>query len=141
MKDMVRTAGQSADFTIASAATTSDEIRNGQGNPVYPEAFRELQKHGIGTVDNPLGVHEKRARLLKQSDYGKFDYLIGMDEENLRDIIRICGGDPENKISLLLDHTGRRRAVADPWYTRDFGVAWDDIEAGCRALLEELKTR
>ncbi len=96
---------------IASAATTSDEIWNGRGNPIYPEALRELTKHGIGTADNPLGVEKKTARLLKRSDYEKFDYLIGMDEENLRDITGVCGGDPENKISMLLDYTGQRRAV------------------------------
>ncbi len=141
MKDMVRTFGRSADFMIASAATTSDEIWNGRGNPIYPEALRELTKHGIGTADNPLGVEKKTARLLKRSDYEKFDYLIGMDEENLRDITGICGGDPENKISMLLDYTGQRRAVADPWYTRNFGVAWDDIEMGCRALLKKLKQK
>ena len=73
-----------------------------------------------------------------RSDYARFDLLIGMDQENLRNMLRICGGDPEGKIHLLLDYTSRPGDVADPWYTGDFDAAWNDIEEGCRCLLERL---
>ena len=126
MKDLVKKAGVEALFTIASAATSTEEI----GNPVYPPARRKLAEHGIGCAG-------KTARQLRPGDYEEWDYLVGMDGANLRNMRRICGGDPEGKISLLLEHTGQPRDVADPWYTGDFEATWKDVLRGCTALLEE----
>lgn len=128
MKDLVKKAGCEWAFEIASAATSTEEI----GNPVYPAARRKLAEHGIGCAG-------KTARQLRREDYEYYDYLIGMDSANLRNMRRICGGDPEGKISLLLDHTDRPGDVADPWYTRDFEATWRDVLEGCGRLLEELK--
>ena len=127
MKDLVARAGRSAQFEIASAATSTEEI----GNPVYPPARRKLAEHGIGCAGHA-------ARQLRRSDYAHYDLLIGMDWANLRNMNRICRGDPEGKIHLLLDYTGQRRDVADPWYTGDFEATWRDVLAGCTALLQTL---
>jgi len=128
MKDLVKKAGLEHQFTIASAATSTEEI----GNPVYPPARRKLAEHGIG-----CGGHA--ARQLRRDDYDRYDYLIGMDSANLRNMHRICGGDPAGKISLLLDWTGHPGSVADPWYTGDFETTWQDVLAGCQALLEQIR--
>lgn len=114
-------------FHIGSAAVSREEI----GSPVYPPARRELAKHGIS-----CGGHS--ARQLTPQDYGEYDLLIGMDSGNLRAMHRICGGDPEGKMSLLMDHTARPGSVADPWYTDDFEATWRDVLEGCRGLLAEL---
>lgn len=133
MKDLVRKAGLEDTFYIESAATSTEEIWNGRGNPVYPPAKRKLAEHGISCAG-------KTARQTNRTDYGRFDYLIGMDRANIRNMTRIYGGDPDGKISLLLDHCGRTgQEVADPWYTGDFEATWQDVLQGCRALLEELK--
>ena len=131
MKKMAADAGVSGELEIASAATTTEEIWNGVGNPVYPPAKKVLAEHGIFCGD-------KRARLLKRSDYGQWDLFIGMDEENRRDMRRILGGDPDGKIHLLMDYTSRMGEVADPWYTRNFERTYRDVEEGCRGLLEFL---
>ena len=128
MKDLVKKAGLEHQFSIASAATSTEEI----GNPVYPPARRKLAEHGIG-----CGGHA--ARQLRRADYDRWDYLVGMDSANLRNMHRICGGDPEGKISLLLDWTGHPGSVADPWYTGDFEATWQDVLAGCQALLEQIR--
>ena len=128
MKDLVTKAGLEAAFQIASAATSAEEL----GNPVYPPARRILAQHGISCAG-------KTARQLTRADYGRYDLLIGMDGANLRNMQRLFGGDPDGKISLLLDHAGVRRDVADPWYTGDFQATWDDVTTGCTALLEELR--
>jgi len=94
----------------------------------------ELRKHGL---DGPL-ADSLRASLLTRADLEKYDYFIGMDRENLRDMRRILGRAAENKISLLLDYTDHPRDVADPWYTGNFRDTWEDIEAGCQGLLEQL---
>lgn len=127
MKDMVKKAGAESDFWIESAATTDDEI----GNPVYPNARAKLAEHGISCAG-------KTARQMTKQDYERFDLIIGMDQENWHDMHRICGGDPDGKISLLLDVTGKRRDVADPWYTRDFEATWLDLNEGCACLLQKL---
>ena len=128
MKDLVKKAGLEKDFSIASAATSAEEL----GNPVYPPARRKLAEHGIR-------CDGKTARQLRREDYRAYDLLIGMDQANLRNMGRICGGDPDGKIRLLLDYAGRPgREVADPWYTGDFDATWRDVEAGCRGLLREL---
>ena len=128
MKDMVEKAGLSKEIRVASAATTTDGI----GNPVYPPARRKLAEHGIG-------CEGKTARQMRWPDYECYDLIIGMDQENLRDLRRICLGDPEGKIHLLMDYTNRPGDVADPWYTRDFEATWRDVEEGCRALLAWLR--
>ena len=138
MKDLVRKNGLESRFLIESAATSDEECWNGHGNPVYPPAREELKKHGIGTPDNELGVSGKRARQMTRADYERYDLLIGMDGENRRNMLRICGGDPDGKISLLLDYTERPGSVADPWYTGDFISTWRDVRDGCDALLEYL---
>ena len=127
MKDMVKKAGLESDFQIDSAATSTEEI----GNPVYPPARRKLREHGIDCSG-------KTARRLTNSDYEKYDYIIGMDSANIRNIYRICGGDYAGKIHLLLDFTGRPGEVADPWYTDDFEATWRDVEAGCQGLLRHI---
>ena len=127
MKWLVAEAGLDAHFQIASAATSTEEI----GNPVYPPARRKLAEHGISCAG-------KTARQLTRSDYRNYDLLIGMDEWNLRNMQRICGGDPEGKICLLMDFTSHPHAVADPWYTDDFETTWRDCLEGCQALLNHL---
>ena len=127
MKTLVKQAGLEAQFQIASAATSTEEI----GNPVYPPARRKLAEHGIGCAG-------KTARQMTRADYQAYDLLIGMDHANLRNMTRICGGDPEGKLRLLLDYTDRPGEVADPWYTGNFEQTWQDVTAGCRGLLESL---
>ncbi|MFQ7856963.1 MAG: DUF1016 N-terminal domain-containing protein [Flavonifractor plautii] len=128
MKDLVKKAGLESQFRIASAATSREEI----GNPVYPPAQRKLAEHGIG-----CSCHA--ARQLVNSDYEKYDLLIGMDQANLRDMYRICGGDFADKMHLLLDYTDRpNREVADPWYTDNFEATWRDVSDGCQGLLDHL---
>ncbi|MDD6680026.1 low molecular weight protein-tyrosine-phosphatase [Galactobacillus timonensis] len=138
MKDLVKKEHRSNQFHIESAATTSEEIWLGRGNPIYPPALKQLQAHGIGTADNELGVHEKSARLIKEEDYDSFDLLIGMDEENIV-MMKAKWNDTSHKIHLLLDYAGLHRDVADPWYTRNFKAAWDDIALGCDALYQSLQ--
>ena len=127
MKDLVRKAGLESLFEIASAATSSEEI----GNPVYPPARRMLASHGIDCSG-------KTARRMTRADYDRFDLLIGMDYANIRNMERLCSGDPEGKIKLLLDYAGRHDEVADPWYTGDFQATWDDVTEGCASLLARL---
>lgn len=124
MKDLVRKAGRAEEFSIASAATSTEEI----GNPVYPPARRMLASHGIDCTG-------KTARQLRKADYAQYDYLIGMDQANFRNMQRMCGGDPDGKIYLLLDFTDRPGQVADPWYTGDFQATWEDVLEGCEGLL------
>ena len=127
MKDLVKKAGLESEFLIASAATSTEEI----GNPVYPPARRKLAEHGIDCAG-------KTARQLKNEDYGQYDLLIGMDRANLRNMHRICGGDFNSKMHLLMEFTGRPGDVADPWYTGDFDTTYQDVLSGCQALLEHL---
>ena len=130
---MVQDAGVAHRFEIDSAATSREEI----GNPIYPMALRTLEAHGIHNAHHA-------ARQVTPHDYEYYDLLVLMDQENLYAIRRIIPHDPDHKISLLLDHTNpsdrahHHRDVADPWYTRNFDQAWEDICVGCAALLEEL---
>ena len=128
MKKMVEDAGRQQKYEVASAATSTEEI----GNAVYPPAQRELARHGIRCVG-------KTARQLTKADYSHYDMIVAMDRRNLEGIRRIVGDDIEGKVSLLMDYTARPREVADPWYTRDFGQAWEDISEGCRALFDRLE--
>ena len=128
MKDMIKKDGLDNYFFVASAATSGEEL----GNPVYPPAKRKLAEHNISCSG-------KTARRLKPEDYDKFDILIGMDNANIKNMRYLFNGDPLGKISRLLDHTPSPGEVADPWYTGDFEQTWQDIECGCRYLLEKLK--
>ena len=128
MKDLVRRAGRQDEILIESAATSTEEI----GNEVYPPARRKLAEHGISCKG-------KTARQMTRSDYDRFDLLIGMDEWNIRNMTRICGGDPEGKIHKLLDFTNRPGDVADPWYTGNFEDTWRDVLEGCQCLLERIQ--
>ena len=129
LKDMVKERGIADHFVIDSAATSREEI----GNPVYPPARRKLAEKGI-----PLGNH--RAWQMTGSDYDRFDMIICMDHNNIRNIKRITGGDPYGKISLLLDYTDRAGdEVADPWYTGNFDATWRDVSEGCKGLLEQIE--
>lgn len=129
MKSLVQEAGLEDNFLIESAATSAEEI----GNPVYPPARRKLAEHGIG-------CQGKTARQMTRADYARYDLLVGMDSSNIRNMLRICGGDPEGKISMLMDYTRRPGDVADPWYTGDFDATWRDVQEGCRGLLAHLTT-
>ena len=126
-KDMVKQKGVSEDFLVASCATSTEEI----GNPVYPPARAELAKHG-------LACDEKRAVQLQKSDYDKYDLFVCMDSNNMRNMLRIFGSDPEGKMHKLMDYTDRGGDVADPWYSYRFDVAYKDIYDGCKALIETL---
>lgn len=130
MKNLVHRAGLDDEFRIASAATSTEEL----GNPVYPPARRILAEHGISCGG-------KRARQMTRADYRDYDLLVCMDDMNMRNMLRILGGDPEGKCSRLMDWTDRPGAVADPWYTDDFETTWKDVTDGCRALLRQLTGR
>lgn len=131
MKDMVRRRGIAEDFVIASSATSTEEIWNGMGNPVYPPAREELLSMGIS-------CEGKRAVQLKKSDYDRYDLFVGMDSMNIRNMHRIFGVDPDGKIRKLMEFTERGGDVADPWYTGNFDVTRRDVCDGCEALLKYL---
>ena len=133
LKDMVQKRGIADQFYIASAATSTEEIWNGIGNPVYPPAREELAKHGISCVG-------KRAVQVTKADYENYDYLICMDSNNLRNLSRIIGPDKDGKVSLLLDYAGRKgQSIADPWYTGNFALTYVDVVEGCEGLLNYLQ--
>ena len=126
-RDMAQKAG--LDVEVASAATSFEEI----GNPVHSGTRRILSRFGI----DPSG---KRARRIVPEDYEEYDYIIGMDSANLRNMLRFFGSDPQNKLSLMLDYTDSPRDVADPWYTGDFEATLRDITAGSEGLIKILKS-
>ena len=112
---------------VASAAVSSEE----EGNPIYPPMLQALKRQGIS-------VHPHFARRMQATEYRHYDHIVCMDRWNLSSLRRLCNGDPEGKISLLLSWAGEDRDVADPWYTRDFDSALADIERGCRAMVKTL---
>lgn len=124
-QDLVTKRGLANHFIIASAATSSEET----GNPVHHGTRKKLAEHGISTEG-------KRAVRMTKSDYEKYDYLLGMEEWNLRNMRRIVGNDPQQKIHRLLDFSNSPRDIADPWYTGDFDTTYNDILEGCQALLD-----
>lgn len=126
MRDMIKKRGLDGKIVTASAATSTEEI----GNPVHSGTRRKLREHSIST-DGKYAVQ------LTKSDYDKYDYLIGMDSANIRNMKRITGGD--EKIVRLLDLTNEPRDVADPWYTGDFDTTYNDVVKGCKVLLEKLE--
>ncbi|MBR2949485.1 MAG: low molecular weight phosphotyrosine protein phosphatase [Lachnospiraceae bacterium] len=127
-RDMVTRRGLSDCFHIASAATSREEI----GNPVYPPARRILKAHGIDCSG-------KTARQMTRADYQEYDYLLAAENYNIRNMMRILGSDPDKKVHRLLDFSKSPRDIADPWYTGDFQVTWDDIVEGCEAFLKYLE--
>ena len=135
LKDMVTKRNIKDKFIIASAATSTEEIWNGIGNPVYPPAREKLASGGISCKG-------KRAVQVKKSDYQSYDYLICMDFNNVRNLRRIIGEDKDGKVSMLLDYTKRPGAsIADPWYTGNFDVTYDDIVEGCEGFLNYLQEK
>lgn len=126
-KDMVKKQGKLDEFLIESAATSSEE----EGNPVHYGTRKKLAEVGISTEG-------KYARKLKKSDYEKYDYIIGMEDYNIREILKIVGKDEQNKIYKLLDFTNNPRDIADPWYTHNFDSTYNDICEGCTELLKKL---
>lgn len=132
MKRYVRRAGLEEEFEIASAGTSDEE----QGNPVFPLAKRKLAEHGVGCPG-------KTANQVTAADMERYDLIVCMDSKNLDALSKTFGSQYKSKTSLLLDHlpSNHKRAgqdVADPWYTRNFDAAWSDIDAGCKALFEQL---
>ena len=126
-QDLVQKNGLSDRFLIDSAATSNEEI----GNPVHPGTRRKLAEAGISCAG-------KTAWRMTKKEYREFDYLIGMDDANIRNMERIAGGDPDHKIHKLLEFAGSSRAIADPWYTGNFDVTYDDVVEGCEAFLKAI---
>ncbi len=127
LKDMVKKRGLEDEFYIASAATSTEEI----GNPVHHGTRRKLAEVGIS-------VAGKTAIQMIRSDYDRYDYIIGMDTWNMRNINRIIKSDPQGKVYKLLTFAGRGDDVADPWYTGDFETTYRDVVDGCEGFLEEI---
>ena len=121
MKDLVKKAGRTGEFHIASAAVSREEI----GNPVYPPASRELARHGIGCDGHA-------AHQITRKELEEYDYIYYMDASNARYLRRLFGADADKCRPLL------SRDVADPWYTGDFEATWDDVLEGCQRILEEV---
>ena len=127
LRDLAEKRGLSEEVSCASAATSTEET----GNPIHPGARRKLAGAGICCSG-------KRARQITQADYQEYDLLIGMDENNIRNMRRFWHGDPAGKVHLLLEYAGRVESIADPWYTGNFEDTWRDVQEGCRALLRTL---
>lgn len=127
-KDMVKKRGLEKQFVIASAATSTEEI----GNPVHYGTRNKLREVGISCFG-------KRAVQMRKSDYDIYDYILGMDSWNMRNMMRILRSDPQGKVKLLLDFSDSPRDIADPWYTGNFEVTYADIVEGCGAFLEYLE--
>lgn len=131
LQNLVDQAGRAEEFLIDSAATSTEEI----GNPIYPPMRKALVKKGV-----PIGNHT--ARRLRREDYNRYDLLIGMDEENMYYMKRILGSDPEQKVHFLMEFTGHpQERIDDPWYTREFLFCANQIEDGCRGLLDTVSQR
>ena len=127
MKDIVNREGKGDAFLINSAATSTEEI----GSGIHHGTIGIFKEKGI-----PCTGH--RAVQMTKEDYAKYDYLIGMDDANIRNMLRIAGQDREKKIYKLLDFTDHSRAIADPWYTGDFHTTYEDVREGCEALYKHL---
>lgn len=126
-KEMLRQRGLYDSYLIESRATSTEEI----GNPPHYGTVMKLAQFGIVPAN-------KYAEQLKRSDYGKYDLIIGMDDANVRNIIRITGKDEQQKIRKLLSFAGSERSISDPWYTGDFDTTYSDIKEGCDGLMNYL---
>ncbi len=129
-QDMINKSGLTDQFYIDSAATSREEI----GAPPHHGTVQKLKHEGI-----PVLPH--RAVQVTKNDYDKYDYLIGMDSMNIRNMMRILSEDPEQKVCRLLDFTDEPRDIVDPWYTGNFDVTYDNIKEGCEALLKDCRRR
>ena len=127
MKHLVREAGLADKILVESKALHRDEI----GRDTHRGTREVLRAHNIP-------FEKRRATLMTAADYNAFDIIIGMDTENMNDLDRLTGGDPDRKVRRLLSYSGEERDVADPWYTGNFDVTYRDVDAGCHALLKEL---
>ena len=127
MKDLVRKAGREEQFIIASKAARRDEL----GNDTHYGTKAKLRQMGVP-------FEKRKATLLSKSDYDAYDYLIAMDRENVSDMLRLFGGDPDKKIHMLLEFAGLKREVADPWYTGNFDETYEDVLIGCKGLMRML---
>ena len=127
MKDLVRKAGREEQFIIASKAARRDEL----GNDTHYGTKAKLRQMGVP-------FEKRKATLLSKSDYNAYDYLIAMDRENVSDMLRLFGGDPDKKIHMLLEFAGLKREVADPWYTGNFDETYEDVLMGCKGLMRML---
>lgn len=127
MKQLVAQADRTADFEIASAAVSTEEI----GNDIYPPAKRMLAAKNVPFV-------HRAARQMTRADYAYYDHIVCMDQSNLRWLRYIIGEDTDNKVSLMMVWAGKNRDVADPWYTGDFTKAYDDILEGCQGMLQQI---
>lgn len=127
LKDMVKKIGKENEFLIKSSATSFEEI----GNDVHYGTVKKLNSVGVP-------VEHREATRLSPNDYDKYDYILGMEESNIRNILRIVGDDKENKVCRLLDFSNNPRDIADPWYTGNFDKTYEDILEGCRTFLEKV---
>ncbi len=128
MKKLILEAGLGDRILVASAATSTWEI----GNDIHHGSRAVMRRHGVP-------FDRRRAVLMTRADYEKYEYLVGMERENLSDMKRITGGDPDGKMHLLLSFAGEDGDIADPWYTGDFDSTYADVLKGCQGLLERLK--
>ncbi len=131
-KTIIAEAGLENEFIVDSAATSTEEIWNRIGNPVYPPAKQKLNEHGISCKG-------KRARQITKEDASKYDLLIAMDTRNIKNMERVFGKDAKHKTHLLLEYTGDAKSISDPWYSNDFDKAYNEIEQGCNALFKSLQ--
>lgn len=127
MKALVKKAGKEKDFLIESAATSTEEI----GNDIH-YGTRQI------FIQNNIPFSKRHARQITKDDYVFYDYLIAMDEENIYYMERKWNNDPDGKVKMLLEYAGKKRAIADPWYTGNFQQTYDDVLEGCTALLEKI---
>ena len=134
LKEMVRKRGLADRFLIASSATSTEEIWGNTGSPVYPPAREILRRKGIPCEDH-------HAVQIRKSDYAKYDFIIAMEQFNLRNMRHVIGGDPDQKVYRMLDFTEQPRDVSDPWFSGDFESAYSDISRGCAAFLDYLEGR
>ncbi|MCI8282701.1 MAG: low molecular weight phosphotyrosine protein phosphatase [Lachnospiraceae bacterium] len=129
MAHLIQTANLQTQISVSSAATSREEI----GNPPHHGTVSKLRQMHIPVIPH-------RAVQMTRQDYQEYDYLIGMDSANIRNMLRILGGDPQNKVSKLLSFTDRGGDIADPWYTGNFDETYRDVLKGCKALLEHIQT-
>lgn len=128
LQDMVNKQGIAEEFCIDSRATSTEEI----GNPPHRGTVKKMSEVGIPVIPH-------KATQITWSDYNRFDYIIGMDTWNMKNLNRMLKGDPEGKLYKLLSFAGLDRDIADPWYTDNFDITYDDVVEGCKGLLEYLK--
>ena len=130
LKDLVKKAGMEKDFIIESSATSYEEI----GSDMYYEAKNKL-------IEMNIPFEKRKATRLAKADYNQYDYIIGMEKSNIENIKKIVGDDVDKKIYRLLDFTDNPRDIADPWYTRNFDITYEEILEGCEALLNKIRIK